>query len=113
MPEGAASSAAATAADTVVARIVVLAGKLRDGGVRVGAGETAMALRALAAVDGGSREQARLALRAVLCSRHGDLAAFDAAFDAVFGAPAADTLPSPLDLGEGAKAALPRFASPD
>jgi uncharacterized protein with von Willebrand factor type A (vWA) domain len=113
VPEAAASSTAATAADTVVARVVALAGLLRAGGVRVGAGETAMGLRALAAVDGGSREQARLALRAVLCSRHADLAAFDAAFDAVFGAPAAGALPAPLDLGEGAKAALPRFASPD
>ena len=49
-------------------------------GVRVGVGELLSAHRALSAVDPVDREAAYLALRATLCSRHEDLAAFDAAF---------------------------------
>jgi uncharacterized protein with von Willebrand factor type A (vWA) domain len=70
----------------VVDRVVALAGALREEGVVVGAGESALALRALQAVDPGDREASRLALRPVLCARHEDLAAFDRAFGEVFGA---------------------------
>jgi uncharacterized protein with von Willebrand factor type A (vWA) domain len=48
-------------------------------------GELLTAHRALEAVDCTSREDARLALRAVLCSDRGDLAKFDIAFLAVYG----------------------------
>jgi len=72
-------------AAAVRARLTALAAELRARGVRVGSGEVASAARALAAVQAGSREDARLALRAVLCSRRDDLAVFDAAFVAVFG----------------------------
>ena len=74
------------AAAAVRERLVALAAALRARGVRVGSGEVESGARALAAVDAGSREDARLALRAVLCSRRDDLAAFDDAFAAVFGA---------------------------
>jgi uncharacterized protein len=76
----------------VGARLAELAAELRARGVRVGTGEIELAARALAAVDAGDRLQARLALRAVLCSRREDVARFDAAFAAVFdraGEPAA------------------------
>ena len=48
-------------------------------------GELLTAHQALEAVDCTSREDARLALRAVLCSDRGDLAKFDLAFLAVYG----------------------------
>jgi uncharacterized protein with von Willebrand factor type A (vWA) domain len=62
-----------------------LAATLRAQGSRVGLGELLTAHRALEAVDCTSREDARLALRAVLCSDRGDLAKFDLAFMAVYG----------------------------
>ena len=61
-------------------RLVALAGELRRHGNRVGTGELVAAERALAAIDPGSRSQARHALRATLCAGKRDLAAFDAAF---------------------------------
>ena len=51
---------------------------MRAGGVRVGVGELLAAHRALSAVDASDRDAAYFALRATLCSRHDDLAAFDA-----------------------------------
>jgi len=53
---------------------------MRAGGVRIGVGELLSAHRALSAADPVDRESAYLALRATLCSRDDDLAAFDAAF---------------------------------
>jgi uncharacterized protein with von Willebrand factor type A (vWA) domain len=61
-------------------RLSALARELRSQGVRVGVGELLSALRALEAVDAADSAQARLALRATLCSRREDLSAFDAAF---------------------------------
>jgi uncharacterized protein with von Willebrand factor type A (vWA) domain len=87
-----------------------LAVELRARGVPVGSGELARAARALAAVDTGDREEVRLALRAVLCARHDDLDAFEAAFVAVFGRPGVRGRP---DMPSGAELALPRApASP-
>jgi hypothetical protein len=68
------------------ARIGALAAELRARDVRIGVGEVVAAHRALAAVDASSREDAYLALRAVLCSTPSDLLAFTEAFAAVFGA---------------------------
>jgi uncharacterized protein len=66
--------------------------------------------RALAAVDSTARADVFFALRAALCSTRAEYAAFAAAFSAVF---ALEQEPSPLDdLGEIAKAALPRVAVP-
>jgi uncharacterized protein with von Willebrand factor type A (vWA) domain len=61
-------------------RLTLLAATMRAAGVRVGVGELLSAHRALSAVDPVDREAAYFALRATLCSRHEDLAAFDAAF---------------------------------
>jgi hypothetical protein len=65
--------------------VVALTARLRAAGVRAGTGQIELALRALAAVDSGSREEARLALRTVLCARRGDLRVFDAVFAELFG----------------------------
>jgi uncharacterized protein with von Willebrand factor type A (vWA) domain len=95
----------AAAASAVRGRLAALAAELRARGVRVGTGEVELAARALAAVDASRRAEARLALRAVLCSRREDVGVFDEAFAAVFGradAPAA-VAPPP-----GLEAALPR-----
>jgi uncharacterized protein len=97
----------------VIDRLSALAATLRAQGTRVGVGELLAAHRALAAVDCGSREDSRLALRTVLCSDRADLQRFELAFTAVFGAG------RPLDEGRGLeelgaveRAALPRVAIP-
>jgi uncharacterized protein with von Willebrand factor type A (vWA) domain len=91
-----------------------LAEMLRAQGSRVGVGELLAAHRALAAVDCSSREDSRLALRAVLCSDRADLPRFDAAFQAVFGSGRPLEQHNPLEeLGAVTRAALPRAAIPD
>ncbi len=85
--------------------------ELRARGTLVGVGELIDAHRALTAVDPASREDARLALRAVLCSGHADIARFDAAFVAVFGEAPAGEDPF-ARLGEIERAALPRAGVP-
>ena len=101
-------------ADGVVGRLSELAEGLRAQGTRVGVGELLSAVRCLDAVDAASREDARLALRTVLCSQRADLARFDAAFLSVFGdgrSPGRDT---PLsELGSIERAALPQIGVPD
>ena len=62
--------------------LTALAARLRERGIRAGLGELLVAHRALAAIDAGDPAQARLALRAALCARREDLAAFDAAWAA-------------------------------
>jgi uncharacterized protein len=98
--------------DAVVERLSELAAEMRAAGSRVGVGEVLAAHRALAVVDCASREDARLALRAVLCSERADVARFERAFVSVFGLPGrAD--PGPLDeLGPIERAALPHAAVP-
>jgi uncharacterized protein with von Willebrand factor type A (vWA) domain len=103
--------AEAAPAAAVRERLAALAGALRGGGVRVGTGEVEAAARALAAVDAASRTESRLALRAVLCSRREDLAVFEEAFVAVFGAGALVDL-GPPDLPPGIELVTPRFALP-
>jgi uncharacterized protein with von Willebrand factor type A (vWA) domain len=73
-------------AEAVTDRLAALAQALRAEGSRIGVGELLDAHRALLAIDTASRNDARLALRAVLCSRHAELERFDRAFVAVFGA---------------------------
>ena len=72
-------------AEGVTGGLAELAAALRAQGSRVGMGELLTAHEALQAVDCTSREDARLALRAVLCSDRADLAKFDLAFLAVYG----------------------------
>ncbi len=91
-------------------RVATLAAQMRARGARVGLGEVLAAQRAVAAVDASSRPEVFFALRAALCSTRAELLAFADAFTAVFGS---DEPISPLDdLGEIAKAALPRVALP-
>ncbi|HET6550116.1 MAG TPA: VWA domain-containing protein [Solirubrobacter sp.] len=98
------------AGDHLSAQVAALAAEMRARGARIGLGEVLAAQRALAAVDPSSRAEAFFALRAALCSTRAELAAFAAAFTAVFGA---DDRADPLDeLGELAKQALPRVAVP-
>jgi uncharacterized protein len=93
-------------------RLTLLAATMRAAGVRVGVGELLSAHKALSAVDPVDREAAYFALRATLCSRHEDLAAFDAAFAEWFlPAPSAPPEPPPA-LDEVAKLVLPRTAVP-
>ncbi len=97
----------------VTERLGSLAAVLRAQGTRVGVGELLGAHRALAAVDCTSREDSRLALRAVMCTGRGDLERFDLAFAAVFGTGEAAAPHDPFEeLGAVAKAALPRAAVP-
>jgi uncharacterized protein len=108
----AAEADAAEQGAVVSARLSVLAADLRARGVRVGMGEVLRAHRALAAVDASDRAEAYYALRTALCSSRADLPHFAAAFVAVFGdASLADPLLD--DLGEIAKAALPRVSVPE
>jgi uncharacterized protein len=98
--------------EAVLERVSTLAALMRGQGARVGVGELLSAHRALSAIDASRRDEARLALRAVLCSSRGDLERFELAFAAVFGdgRPSAD---NPLaDLGSIEAAALPHAAIP-
>ena len=93
-------------------KLTLLAASMRAAGVRVGVGELLSAHRALSAVDPVDREASYFALRATLCSRHEDLAAFDAAFAEWF-VPARTAAPEPPPaLDEVAKLVLPRAAVP-
>ena len=85
-----------------------LTSELRSQGSRVGIGELLTAHLALDAVDCTSREDARLALRAVLCSERGDLIKFDRAFLDVFGEGRVPLGASPFDELEG----IPRDVLP-
>jgi uncharacterized protein with von Willebrand factor type A (vWA) domain len=91
-------------------RLSSLALAMRAAGARIGVGELLGAHRALAALALPTREDARLALRAVMCSRREDLVRFEAAFDAVFAAGVAAGLPANAldELGTIERAALPR-----
>ena len=96
------------------APLSALTAELRAQGVRLGVGELVDAHRALAAVDPASREDARLALRTVLCSSHADLERFERAFVVVFGDVRPGGLEDPFEaLGEIERPVLPRTAVPD
>jgi uncharacterized protein with von Willebrand factor type A (vWA) domain len=68
------------AADELVGRLSQLAAAMRERGARLGLRELLTAVRCVDAVDCTSREDVRLALRPVLCSRRSDLERFDEAF---------------------------------
>jgi uncharacterized protein with von Willebrand factor type A (vWA) domain len=92
-------------------RLALLAASMRAAGARVGVDELLGAHRALAAVDPADRAAAYFALRATLCSRHDDFAAFDAAFAELF-APVARPVPELPEELDAARLALPRVAVP-
>jgi uncharacterized protein with von Willebrand factor type A (vWA) domain len=100
-------------AEAVTERLTALTRLMRAEGARVGLGEVLAGHRALAAVDPASRTDAYYALRAALCSSRAELAAFDAAFAAVFAAPESDEPPMPLEeLAALPSAALPQTNVP-
>jgi hypothetical protein len=100
-------------AAVLVDRVSSLAAAMRAQGSRVGVGQVLAAHRALAAVDAGSREETRLALRAIMCADRGDLDRFELAFVAVFGREALPNPGGPLaDLGAIEREALPHAAIP-
>jgi uncharacterized protein with von Willebrand factor type A (vWA) domain len=110
---GGSSTVSEQLGEAVTDQLGRLAATLRAQGSRVGLGELLTAHRALEAVDCSSREDARLALRAVLCSERGDLAKFEVAFLAVFGDARPPGAQSPLDeLGGIERAALPHVGIP-
>jgi uncharacterized protein len=92
-------------------RLALLAASMRAAGARVGVDELLGAHRALAAVNPADRGDAYFALRAALCSRRDDFAAFDAAFAEWFAPPQPEPLP-PLDALDAASLVLPRVAVP-
>jgi uncharacterized protein len=96
----------------VTGRLALLAASMRASGARVGVGELLGAHRALVAVDPSDRAGAYFALRSTLCSRHDDLAAFDAAFAEWLGTGRPDQPEPPAVLDEVAKVVLPSFAVP-
>src|SRR4051794_27101277 len=80
-------------------KLTLLAASMRAAGVRVGVGELLSAHRALGTVDPADHSGAYFALRATLCPRHEDLAAFDAAFAEWFRpAPALGAEQPPVEL---------------
>jgi len=99
--------------DAVTGRLIALARAMRAEGSRLGSGELIAAHRALAAVDPANPDDARGALRSVLCSRHEDLERFDRAFASVFAAAGGWPAPEELEaLGAVQRAAPPRAALP-
>jgi uncharacterized protein with von Willebrand factor type A (vWA) domain len=93
-------------------RLTLLVASMRAGGARVGVGELLAAHRALAAIEPSDRATAYFALRASLCSRRDDLAAFDASFAEWFSAPPPEAFETPKSLDEVASLVLPRVAVP-
>ncbi|MHB8658125.1 MAG: vWA domain-containing protein [Solirubrobacteraceae bacterium] len=94
-------------------RCGALVGGMRIRGARIGVGELLAAHRALAVVDPAVREDARLALRTVLCSGREDLERFEAAFVGVFGAGPRLSDEAPVsELGTIEREALPHAAVP-
>lgn len=106
------SEAATEAGDAIVGALGNLVTTFRGLGGRAGVGELVASVRALAAVDCASREDARLALRAVLCSTRSDIERFELAFSAVFGDGGLQSANLLQDLGEIERAALPQVAVP-
>jgi uncharacterized protein len=96
----------------LTARLALVAASMRAGGARVGVDELLGAHRALAAVDPADRASAYFALRAALCSKRDDLAAFDAAFAEWFAPPAQPQVEPPEALDDVASLVLPRMALP-
>ncbi len=92
-------------------RLALLAASMRAAGARVGVDELLSAHRALAAIDPADRSAAYFALRATLCARHDDFAAFDAAFSELF-VPRVVPVPELPDELEAAGLALPRVGVP-
>jgi uncharacterized protein len=105
-------SDASPAGEAVVSGVGALAAAFRARGGRAGVGEVIACVRALACVNCASRQDARLALRAVLCSDRGDFERFDEAFAAVFGVARLVFAGSLHEHSGVERDALPRVAVP-
>jgi uncharacterized protein with von Willebrand factor type A (vWA) domain len=93
--------------------LVVFARTLRAAGVAVRAGGVPDAIQALADVGVSSRSRVRDALRAVLISRHEDLAPFDHLFDRfwrVWREPSASDTPRPMEVPRRARTTVSMLA---
>jgi uncharacterized protein with von Willebrand factor type A (vWA) domain len=104
------SDASGELACRITGQLIALAAAMRREGAKVGSGEVIASHQALAAVDAANREDARGALRCVLCARHEDLERFDRAFASVF---AHTPWPQPEGLAElgGVQRAVPPRAA--
>ena len=92
----AAAGDSGTAGDSALARNAIgFVRVLRSGGLTVSTGQAADFLRALEWIDVGVRGQVYHAARAVLVSRHEDLAVFDRAFDGFWSADGGSRQPGP------------------
>ncbi len=91
-----------TVATDLTTHVVGFCRALRARGLTAGPREAADGLRALAAINVGSRRECYLALRTVLTSRHEDLPVFDEVFDAYWNPPTANN--------EGEESAPPQLA---
>lgn len=80
-----------TVATDLTTHVVGFCRALRSRGLTAGPREAADGLRALAAVNVGSRRECYLALRTVLTSRHEDLPVFDEVFEAFWNPPRASS----------------------
>jgi uncharacterized protein with von Willebrand factor type A (vWA) domain len=96
--------------EPVVDSVTGLAREMRARGASVGMGEVLNGHRALATVDPADPRQARLALRAALCSGRRDLALFDRAWAELVSSNERRTT---NDLDPVATAVLPRVAVPN
>jgi uncharacterized protein len=106
------SKPACAAGDAVTGALTELVAAFRNLGGRAGVGELVISVRAVAAVDPASREDVRLALRAVLCSNRSDIERFDQAFGAVFGDGRLQSSYMQRNVGGIERAALPRVSAP-
>lgn len=96
MSEQPGSAPVPPAPGVIEARLVDLASLMRACGARPGSGELIAAHRALAAVDPSRPGEAKLALKAALCSCAADRGAFEEAYAAWMGSAATD-MDAPLE----------------
>ena len=87
---------------SLAANITLFGRRLRGRGLLVGPAEVGLALRGLAETSLWDREEVRLALRTIFCSRVEDLPVFDGEFARFWSEPAVAGAPPNAEVGEGA-----------
>jgi len=96
-------------AQSLLANLLIFSRTLRAAGVTVRAGGVSDAVRALADVGVASRRDVRDALRAVLISRHEDIALFDQVFERfwrVWREPSDRDMPRPMGIPKRARTSV-------
>ncbi len=99
--------------ESLLANLLVFARTLRAAGIAVRAGGVPDAIRALGDVGISNRRDVRAALRAVLVSRHEDLAPFDRLFDRfwrVWKEPSDRDMPQPMGIPKRARTTVTMLA---